>query len=56
MAKRLFGWLVAVLTVMLAAYAAPGLAHSWHDVNFANRPLYAYPLPSGRDDLIGSAG
>jgi L,D-transpeptidase ErfK/SrfK len=54
MAKRLFGWLVAVLTVMLAAYAAPGLAHSWHDVNFANRPLYAYPLPSGRDDLIGS--
>lgn len=42
------------LTVMLAAYAAPSLAHSWHNVNFANRPLYAYPLPSGRDDLIGS--
>ena len=39
---------------MLAAFAATGLAHSWHDVNFANRPLYAYPLPSGRDDLIGS--
>ena len=39
---------------MLAAYAAPSLAHSWHNVNFANRPLYAYPLPSGRDDLIGS--
>ena len=38
----------------LAAYAAPVIAHSWHDVNFANRPLYAYPLPSGRDDLIGS--
>jgi len=55
MAKKLFGWVV-VLTVMLmlAAYAAPVIAHSWHDVNFANRPLYAYPLPSGRDDLIGS--
>ena len=23
-------------------------------VDFANRPLYAYPLPAGRDDIIGS--
>ncbi len=54
MAKRFFGWMVLVVTAMLAAYAAPSLAHSWHSVNFANRPLYAYPLPNGRDDLIGS--
>ncbi len=53
MAKKSLGWVV-VLMLSLAAYAAPVIAHSWHNVNFANRPLYAYPLPSGRDDLIGS--
>ena len=53
MTKKNLGCVV-VLMLSLAAYAAPGFARSWHDVNFANRPLYAYPLPSGRDDLIGS--
>ncbi len=53
MAKKHIG-LVLALMLSLAAYAAPGLAHDWHAVDFSNRPLYAYPLPSGRDDLIGS--
>ncbi len=40
--------------LMVAAYAAPVFAHSWSEAEFANRPLYAYPLPSGRDDIIGT--
>ena len=53
MAKK-YLWLVVMLTLLLAAYAAPGLAHTWHTVDFANRPLSAYPLPASRDDLIGT--
>jgi L,D-transpeptidase ErfK/SrfK len=53
MTKKPVGW-VAVVILMLAAYAAPVLAHAWTETEFANRPLYAYPLPSGRDDIIGT--
>src|SRR5271154_6481601 len=45
---------VVVAMLMLAAYAAPVLAHVWSEAAFENRPLYAYPLPQGRDDIIGS--
>jgi hypothetical protein len=54
MAKKYLGWVVAVM-LAVAAYAVPSFAHDWHTVEFENRPLYAYPLPLGRDDLIGSA-
>lgn len=40
--------------LMLAAHATPVLAHAWHEAEFANRPLFAYPLPSGRDDIVGT--
>jgi len=53
MAKKHIGWVVAAM-LMLAAYATPVLAHAWHEAEFANRPLFAYPLPSGRDDIIGA--
>jgi len=53
MAKKYIGWVVVAM-LALAAYAAPVLAHSWKETQFANRPLYAYPLPSGRDDIIGT--
>jgi L,D-transpeptidase ErfK/SrfK len=53
MAKKHIGWVVAAM-LMLAAYAVPVLARTWNEAEFANRPLYAYPLPSGRDDLIGT--
>ncbi|HKV53611.1 MAG TPA: L,D-transpeptidase family protein [Candidatus Binataceae bacterium] len=32
----------------------PAPAHSWSEAQFANRPLIAYPVPAGHDDLIGS--
>ncbi|HEX3409309.1 MAG TPA: L,D-transpeptidase family protein [Candidatus Binataceae bacterium] len=53
MIKKLIGWVVAVLS-MLAAYAAPVGAHTWREAEFANRPLFAYPLPTGRDDIVGT--
>jgi L,D-transpeptidase ErfK/SrfK len=45
-------WVVAVVVVI--AFAVPSLAHTWKETDFANRPLYAYPMPSGRDDIVGS--
>jgi L,D-transpeptidase ErfK/SrfK len=53
MAKKHIG-LVVALTLLIAVFATPILARDWHDVNFNNRPLYAYPLPGNRDDIIGS--
>jgi L,D-transpeptidase ErfK/SrfK len=53
MTKKHIGWVVAVM-LMVAAYAAPVFAHNWSETQFASRPLYAYPLPSGRDDIIGT--
>jgi L,D-transpeptidase ErfK/SrfK len=40
--------------VLFAAFAGPLCAHSWNESQFANRPLYGYPLPGQRDDVIGS--
>lgn len=51
--KKSVRWVVAV-AVMLTAFASPSFAHSWNEADFANRPLYAYPLPKGRDDIVGS--
>jgi L,D-transpeptidase ErfK/SrfK len=53
MVKKHLGWVVVAM-LMLAAYAAPALGHAWSETAFANRPLYAYPIPAGRDDIIGS--
>ncbi len=48
------GCAAAVVLAAIAIFAAPRLAHSWSESDFENRPLVAYPIPSGRDDLIGS--
>jgi L,D-transpeptidase ErfK/SrfK len=53
MTKKYFA-AAALLIVVLMAFAAISRAHTWTETEFANRPLYAYPIPSGRDDLIGS--
>jgi L,D-transpeptidase ErfK/SrfK len=53
MAKRHIHWVGAAILI-LAAYAVPSLAHTWSETAFANRPLYAYPNPSGRNDIIGT--
>ncbi|HXW85338.1 MAG TPA: L,D-transpeptidase family protein [Candidatus Binataceae bacterium] len=43
-----------VVAVVLAAVSAPRSAFGWSDDEFANRPLFAYPLPQGRDNIIGN--
>ena len=53
MTKKSFVWLAALI-VAVTACAVPVLAHTWRDADFASRPLYAYPLPEGRDDIIGT--
>ena len=30
------------------------MARQWKETDFANRPLFAYPLPRGREDVVGS--
>ena len=44
----------AVVFAVAAPFVAPRFAHSWSENDFENRPLVAYPIPTGRDDLIGS--
>lgn len=51
--RQLAKSLVAGL-VLLAAFASISFAHGWSETDFANRPLYAYPLPGSRSDVIGS--
>lgn len=53
MKKQSVGWVVG-LAVLVAIIAVPRFAHAWNEADFANRPLYAYPLPRGQDDVIGS--
>jgi L,D-transpeptidase ErfK/SrfK len=48
------GCAAAVALAAIALFAAPRLAHSWSEHDFETRPLIAYPIPTGRDDLIGS--
>ena len=39
---------------MIAAIAAvPAFSLAWTEQQFEHRPLYAYPVPSGHDDMIG---
>ncbi|MGC1677336.1 MAG: L,D-transpeptidase family protein [Candidatus Binataceae bacterium] len=49
-----FRWLAAALCLAVAAWSAPRMAHGWTDSEFDKRPLYAYPLPHGRDNIIGN--
>jgi L,D-transpeptidase ErfK/SrfK len=51
--RRQLESLIAVL-VLLVPLAALSFAHSWNETEFANRPLFGYPLPGSRDDVVGS--
>src|SRR5438105_9643341 len=48
------GCSLGIVLAAIAIFAAPRLAHSWTENDFENRPLVGYPIPTGRDDLIGS--
>ena len=46
----------SVATILLVAIACslPHPAFGWTDDQFEKRPLYAYPLPTGHDNIIGN--
>src|ERR1700730_11009938 len=44
-----------VPVLILAALVAIPIAHAaWTEEEFEHRPLFAYPLPHGKDDVIGN--
>jgi L,D-transpeptidase ErfK/SrfK len=49
-----FSAVVAVVVAVVALGGGNVWAHKWSETEFENRPLYAYPIPPGRDDIIGS--
>jgi L,D-transpeptidase ErfK/SrfK len=52
---RFFGWSAAALALISTALlAAPRFAHGWNEDDFARSPLVAYPIPTGRNDVIGA--
>jgi len=42
------------LCLVLAAAMMPSLARAWTEEEFEHRPLFAYPVPQGRDNIIGN--
>jgi L,D-transpeptidase ErfK/SrfK len=54
MAKKSIALVAAIVIAAIALFGATVWAHKWNEAEFANRPLYAYPLPQGRNDIIGS--
>jgi L,D-transpeptidase ErfK/SrfK len=55
-AKRIPFIVLAVGAVLMlsAMVSLPRLASAWTEDEFEHRPLYAYPLPHGRDNIIGN--
>jgi L,D-transpeptidase ErfK/SrfK len=47
-------YLVAIACLVVALAAGVSTALAWKDSDFAHRPLFAYPLPHGKDNIIGS--
>ena len=39
---------------LIALVAIPAAYGGWTEDEFEKRPLYAYPLPHGKDDIIGN--
>lgn len=54
MSHRLPGRFIAVGLLALIWCAAPALGRSWKESEFENRPLFDYPMPAGRDSVVGS--
>lgn len=41
------------IAIALAFVIAAGAAWAWDEAMFAKRPIYAYPVPSGQDTVVG---
>ena len=40
--------------LLIAMVAIPASSGAWTEDEFERRPLYAFPLPHGKDDIIGN--
>jgi L,D-transpeptidase ErfK/SrfK len=58
MIKRRFhragGRYVAAVLIGLLWWVAPAAGRIWKESEFANRPLFDYPLPTGNDSVVGA--
>src|ERR1039457_5837034 len=54
--KRLIDIAIRIFpALLLIAFVAIPAAHgAWTEDEFERRPLYAYPLPHGKDNIIGN--
>jgi lipoprotein-anchoring transpeptidase ErfK/SrfK len=46
--------LAAIISLLIAAVALPSMARGWNEDEFEHRPLFAYPAPQGRDNIVGN--
>lgn len=46
--------IAGIVGVLLIAALVPSIARAWNEDEFEHRPLFAYPLPHGRDNIIGN--
>jgi L,D-transpeptidase ErfK/SrfK len=46
--------LATLLCLLIAAAMVPSIARGWTEDEFEHRPLFAYPIPQGRDNIIGN--
>ena len=46
--------LATLACLLIAAAMLPSFAHAWSEEEFEHRPLFAYPAPQGRDNIVGN--
>src|ERR1700683_1104337 len=47
-------YLAAFFCLAILVAVAPSIARGWSEDEFDHRPLFAYPVPEGRDNIIGN--
>src|SRR5438045_6617448 len=54
--QRLFKFATSLFPIFLliAAVAVPPAIAGWTEDEFEHRPLFAYPLPHGKDNIVGN--
>src|SRR5947209_5982933 len=54
--QRLFKFATSLFPILLliAAVAIPPATAGWTEDEFEHRPLFAYPLPHGKDNIVGN--
>jgi L,D-transpeptidase ErfK/SrfK len=51
--KSLRKWTATIICALASIAPASAVSHAWSEGDFAHRPLYAYPVPSENDSVVG---